>query len=244
MITTAEKKKSGIYRICSVKRPSRFYIGSAKCIYARMNCHLSQLRKQIHTNSKLQRHYNKYGAGDLIFSVIEFCEPCDLISREQLYLDKLFPFFNIARMAGNTLGVKHTEKTKKLLSKIRKGWKVSLGRRFSRATKDKMSATAKARGIHPNFLAASMAANTGRKQTKELRDKIAILQRKITPEQARIIIQKRIDGQYQKDIAKEFGVSQRLIVRVEKRIGIYGGPDYFEAGNKRFNQHKAQLKLF
>lgn len=103
----------GIYKIQSVIKPNRIYIGSSVSIGNRWQKHILRLVSNKHENSKLQRHYNKYGISDLYFSVILECSLEDLISTEQYFIDTCKPYFNVCKVAGNSLGYKHTEKTKK-----------------------------------------------------------------------------------------------------------------------------------
>ena len=114
---------SGIYKIQSKIKPERIYIGSAKDIKYRWETHLYKLRTGKHVNPKLQYHYNKYGKDDFEFSIVEPCLPAFLTAREQEYLDELKPFFNIAKIAGSTLGIKHTKEFKEKLSRINTGLK-------------------------------------------------------------------------------------------------------------------------
>lgn len=108
---------SGIYKIESVIKGNHYYIGSAINIRQRWKNHLSDLRLNKHGNKKLQNHYNKYGESDLGFSIIVGCEKENLISYEQFYIDALNPYFNICKIAGNTLGRKHTLESKAKVSK-------------------------------------------------------------------------------------------------------------------------------
>lgn len=229
--------KGGIYRIIINEK---IYIGSAVDLNRRKMAHLYSLRRGTHKNIKLQRSYNKHL--EFVFEVIEYCLPENLLQREQLHIDSINPYFNICRIAGRTFGVKHSESTKRHLSSIRKGNQTSLGRVLSKETKAKISKKAIDRGLHPSFIKASIQANTGRKHTADHRNKIAKIQSKVSPETAQKIMELRIDGVFQKNIAKSLGISQTLVARVEHGIGVY--KDYFDAGNKRFEQHKSQLKLF
>lgn len=208
--------KSGVYKITI---NNRIYIGSAVNLERRKNAHLYSLRRQDHCNIKMQRSYNKHKS--FIFEVLEYCSCHDLINREQWYIDTLRPFFNVCQIAGSTLGIKHTEETRAYLSEIRKGKKTSLGRVLSDITRAKISEKCKARGLHPNFIKASVEANTGRKHSKELRDKIAAAQSKVSPENVIKIRQMRASGVFQKDIARMFNISQRLVARVEHGVGLY-----------------------
>ena len=66
--------------------------------------------------------------------ILEYCESKDTIKREQYYLDRLNPEYNVLKIAGSPLGSKHTAETK---AKIRTA---ALGRVFSAKTLAKMVA--------------------------------------------------------------------------------------------------------
>jgi group I intron endonuclease len=116
-------KISGIYKIRSRTKPQRFYIGSAVNLDRRWYEHLHDLRLNKHDNPKLQNHYNKYYENDLIFIVIEECLPELLIQKEQYYINELKPYFNICKIAGNTLGIhyKLSKETRDNFSKTHLG---------------------------------------------------------------------------------------------------------------------------
>jgi group I intron endonuclease len=99
-------KLSGIYKIQSIIKPERIYVGSSKCISQRWHYHLLDLRKNKHHSKKLQRHYNKYGESDIQFSVLLGCEIIDLLKTEQYFLDSYKPYFNNSLTAGSNLGLK------------------------------------------------------------------------------------------------------------------------------------------
>lgn len=108
-------KVPGIYKIQSISKPERYYIGSAINIQNRWWIHLFQLRKNKHHNPKLQRHFNKYGESDLRFSILLECPKEHLLAREQDFIDSLNPWFNICLIAGSCLGHKASEETKQKL---------------------------------------------------------------------------------------------------------------------------------
>ena len=62
----------------------------------------------------------KYGMSNLEFIVIEYCEPYVQACRklEQSYLDLYKPIYNILTTVGSSLGLKHSEETKRLLSSL------------------------------------------------------------------------------------------------------------------------------
>lgn len=52
---------------------------------------------------------------------MEYCDPSDILKREQYYLDLLKPQYNILKIAGSFLGFKDTTETKNKLAYIFKG---------------------------------------------------------------------------------------------------------------------------
>jgi group I intron endonuclease len=52
-----------------------------------------------------------FGFSNFILEILEYCEPQEAIKREQYYLNFLKPEYNILKIAGSTLGFKHSEKT-------------------------------------------------------------------------------------------------------------------------------------
>jgi group I intron endonuclease len=112
---------SGIYSIVNTVNGNR-YVGSVVNIQKRWVHHQHKLRKNKHHNTHLQRAWNKYGEDVFCFEVLEYAPKSSLLEREQLYLDRMQPAYNIAKVAGiNMLGVKHKEETKKKMSKAAKG---------------------------------------------------------------------------------------------------------------------------
>lgn len=127
------KNKSGIYKLIINKK---IYIGSAINLKLRLRQHYNDLLANRHRNIHLQRAYNLYNKID--FDIIEIInDHKDLIIKEQFYIDKLNPDYNISRIAGSQLGFKHTNETKLKLSKIQ------IGKKLSEETRLKMSLSRK-----------------------------------------------------------------------------------------------------
>jgi group I intron endonuclease len=177
---------SAIYKIQSTINPKRFYIGSAVNIKERWYDHLYTLKNNIHKNPRLQNHFNKYGESDLIFIIIELCFPEFLTAREQFYINKLNPFFNICKIAGSSLGRKHSEKSKKKISEVKKGsipWnkgKTGLqiswfkGKKHTEEAKGKNRVAHKGKQLSEETKQKIGEAGRGRNHTKEAKQKISI----------------------------------------------------------------------
>ncbi len=114
-------KISGIYKIQSVIKPNKIYIGSAININLRKWQHFNDFKKNRHGNSRLQNHYNKYGKDDLQFSFLLGCDKKDLIKIEQYFIDSYNPFFNICKKADSSLGLKRSEETRKKIGDYWRG---------------------------------------------------------------------------------------------------------------------------
>lgn len=160
----------GIYKIYSISKPDRVYVGSAANVAARKRHHYYLLRHNKHHSVKLQRHYNKYGKDDLVFVIIEPCFTEFLIVREQYYIDILNPYFNTCLIAGRTTGFKLSEKTKKLLSELKGGinhW--NYGKKHSEETILKMREAHKGR----KGLCGEENGMYGKKRSAETRAKVS-----------------------------------------------------------------------
>lgn len=105
------KGKSGIYRWTN-KINGKTYIGSAKDLSIR-------LRKYFSTSHLLGVKYIMiiyraliaHGYDNFKLEILEHCELNELI-KKQYYLDLLKPEYNLAKIAGSSLGVKLSEETK------------------------------------------------------------------------------------------------------------------------------------
>lgn len=118
-------KISGIYKIQSIVKPERIYIGSSSNMGKRWWSHLNDLKQNKHGNPKLQNHFNKYGFGDLQYSILLGCDKELLSINEQFFIDTYNPWFNICQIANSVLGRKCTDDTKRKMSLIHKGKKLS-----------------------------------------------------------------------------------------------------------------------
>jgi group I intron endonuclease len=94
-----------------------FYIGSAINFANRKVAHINSLKYNRHKNAFLQNSWNKYGREAFKFEIIEAVDVKEnLIPREQYWIDTLLPTFNLCRIAGSPLGVKHTDRARNNMS--------------------------------------------------------------------------------------------------------------------------------
>jgi len=89
------KNTVGIYAIVN-KVNNHLYIGQSKDILERKKGHFSKLKKNRHENTYLQNAFNFHGSNNFSFVVIEFTKMADLNDREQFWICKLAPEYNIA----------------------------------------------------------------------------------------------------------------------------------------------------
>ena len=226
------KSISGIYKIQSKIKPERIYVGSAVDYKHRWICHLSDLRKDKHGNSRLQNHFNKYGESDLKFSILVGCAKENLIAYEQFYIDSLNPWFNILPHAGSRLGQKTSEETKlkQSLLKIgkpsgRKGIKVSdsererlrllnLGKKQSIETINKRISKCIGQKRTDEAKLKMRLAKLGKKNSPEHCISNSLAKNKTAVHKNYILIS--IKTKTQAEIAKELNIHQSTISKVLK----------------------------
>lgn len=102
---------SGIYQILNTLT-GKLYIGSAVNFTQRWKEHRKGLKRGDHHSRYLQAAWNKYGCEAFIFRPLLICAATDLLFYEQRTLDALNPSYNLAKVAGNTLGTKRTAESR------------------------------------------------------------------------------------------------------------------------------------
>ncbi len=158
-----------VYKITS-KHNNKCYIGSSTKGIRREKEHLADLIRGNHANRHLQNHANKHGIEDLIFEIIEVVEQHKkqiLLSREQFYIDTINPQFNIAKIAGSCLGMKHP------IESIERGRQKRIGRKASEETKQKMSESMKGKNKwNEDQRKVLSERNIGKKLSEETKQKL------------------------------------------------------------------------
>lgn len=97
---------SGIYKFTN-KLNGKIYIGSSKNLAKRFSQYFNiSYISTVKNKLTISRALIKYGYFNFSIEILEYCDPSMLLNREQHYIDELKPTYNIAKIAGSTLGVK------------------------------------------------------------------------------------------------------------------------------------------
>jgi group I intron endonuclease len=115
--------KSGIY-LWFNRINDKYYIGSAQDLTRRFmqyysDKYLTKTSLLIH-KALLKNTHDKFS-----LYILEYCDIKDLIEREQYYIDLLTPQYNILKIAGSSLGFKHTLETVNKISLTKTGSKIN-----------------------------------------------------------------------------------------------------------------------
>lgn len=121
-------------------------IGSSVDFTTRLYKYYS-LKHLIENKTPIHNAFVKYGYSNFSLEILEYCDAKNTISREQFYIDKLKPEYNILERAGSYLGFKHSEKTlnffrneQKVSDETKKNLSLAAtGRILSEQDKDKIS---------------------------------------------------------------------------------------------------------
>jgi group I intron endonuclease len=229
-------KSPGIYAIINIHN-GHFYIGSAVSLARRKSEHFKNLEAGKHNNPRLQNAYNRDGTNAFLFVIVEYVDHAeDLVSREQHYIDNLSPEYNIAPIAGSTLGLTYPPEVKAKLSAMRRadpkvleyqarateatriantGRKLSpehleklRGRKHTPETIERMKVAQRAREHSPEENERLRTLNIGRKHTPESRENMGAPKRgrKQSPEH----IEKRAEARRGKKQTPEHAAKSRV----------------------------------
>jgi len=131
----------GVYRI-TCTTTGKFYIGSSSKVSHRWTKHKNDLSKGRHHSEKLQRAWDKYGAGAFVFEALELTPtPAEALMAEQILIDTLHPTLNVLTVAGSCLGRPASEKQKSAARAAQ------LGKPKSEETRRKISEALRGRKI-------------------------------------------------------------------------------------------------
>nr|ATI20522.1 hypothetical protein [Juglanconis juglandina] len=143
LIVKQNKGKSGVYRWVH-KESGKSYIGSSSMLNDRFRRYFnpSYLSSSKRGASIICKALLKYGYVGFKLEILEYCPSSIVLTREQFYIDKFNPEYNILKVAGSNLGYKYSEASLKLMSLGSKSWnelevlkfkrEVILGRKLSK----------------------------------------------------------------------------------------------------------------
>jgi len=123
----------GVYGLLNIVN-DKIYVGSScerRGVAKRLNEHKTSLRKGKHSNSYLQKAWDKHGEGSFQFVMIEEVELEDmLVEREQFWMDQFKSHdkkhgYNICKLAYSSRGRVMSEETKSKISEANLGRKRS-----------------------------------------------------------------------------------------------------------------------
>lgn len=217
----------GIYKIIN-KVNGKFYIGSTNNLVKRWIQHKSKLNVRKHINPHLQSSWNKYGKDSFYFEIIEKVEnEKNLLSKEQFYLDKLKPEYNINPIATKPPSAKNRIWDNESIEKIRQSL---LGKKHSQERKNAIrEGTLKMYEKHPEVKEKISKANTGKKRSlKQVRKhtKTMIRMRNKQPELwpiPKIVLQYSIDNKFIKEFMSAKEASNILNIGHRKIRECCGG---------------------
>lgn len=165
------------------------YVGSTSNQNARWYAHTNALQKGKHHAPHLQNAWSKYGKDCFEFVVLEICAGSDLKSilkeREDHWMNKLNPKYNVLAAAYSALGFKHPRESVERRAAMRRGVKrpddvverMAAGHRGMKMPRDAVERTAAAnrgRKMLDHTKAAIVAALTGKKKSAEHVEKMRL----------------------------------------------------------------------
>jgi len=114
-----QKDKSGVYCLVN-KINGHTYVGSSINLASRMKNYLNNtfLKSKQNSNMPIVKALLKYDQSNFSLLILEYVELESLITRETFYITYLIPYYNVLKQGYSSLGYKHTEETKQLLSEL------------------------------------------------------------------------------------------------------------------------------
>lgn len=208
-------KVSGIYQITNTVNGKR-YVGSSDHLYIRHNCHLRYLSRGTHSNPKLQNSWNKYGGENFSFTVLEYAHPELIRDKEQEYINRLDPEFNISKV----VGYPNTPKAGTPEAKLRSQKNMEARRKSewigSKELHEIMSSKLKDRWEDENYRTQRSADTKALWENPEYRDNLSEVHKKIKDEDREKIKFLVKNGHSPYKLAGVYGVHRITIQRIAK----------------------------
>ena len=221
-------KLTGIYRITN-KLNGKSYIGKTSMNFGdRWDCHRAQLNGGYHDNPHLQNAWNKYGADNFEFEIIEVVNNHEMLNElEMKYISEYRSHdmsYNLhdGGDGGYNLGRHLSEDTKRKIGEKNR-------KKASQSTRDKMSTSQKRRfqswsDSDRSAWGEKMSRRaSGYHWSEESRARFSELQRtkpngaKFTPDDIRLIRNRKAQGAKLVELAKEYSTSPSYISAIVHR---------------------------
>lgn len=118
-IKKEQKDKTGVYCLVNLIN-GNFYIGSSINIAVRMGNYLNTtyLKNRKNNNMPIIQALLKHGQNNFAVLIVEYVTCDQLAIRETYYILNMLPYYNVLKQGYSSLGFKHTEATKKMLSEL------------------------------------------------------------------------------------------------------------------------------
>lgn len=120
-IKNDQKNKTGVYCLVNLIN-GNIYIGSSVNIYGRMTNYLNNtfLKHRKNNNMPIILALLKYGQENFAVLILEYVNIEKLSVRETYYITNLLPYYNVLKQGYSSIGFKHTQETKQMLSELAK----------------------------------------------------------------------------------------------------------------------------
>nr|QEN73924.1 hypothetical protein [Lentinula edodes]WGO76468.1 GIY-YIG endonuclease [Lentinula edodes] len=116
-----QKDKTGVYCLINLIN-GNIYIGSSVNLAVRMSNYLNTtfLKNRKNNNMPIIQALLKYGQENFSVLIVEYVNIENLSVRETYYITHLLPYYNVLKQGYSSIGYKHTEATKQMLSELAK----------------------------------------------------------------------------------------------------------------------------
>lgn len=121
IILKEQKDQSGVYCLIN-KINGHSYVGSSINLASRMKNYLNNsfLKSRQNKNMPIVSALLKYGQANFSVLILEHVEAKDLAIRETYFITSVIPYYNVLKQGYSSLGYKHTQETKNLMSELAK----------------------------------------------------------------------------------------------------------------------------
>lgn len=121
IVLKEQKDQAGVYCLIN-KINGHSYVGSSINLAARMKNYLNNtfLKSRQNANMPIVKALLKYGQENFSVLILEQIEAKALAIRETYYITLVVPYYNVLKQGYSSLGYKHTQETKNLLSELAK----------------------------------------------------------------------------------------------------------------------------